>query len=130
MLRCYGCKTDKSLEEYSPSQRKIGNSKHRYCRSCRKTERVITTKKTNPLTRRKWMLSSRYKLTLEQVDQMLKNQDGLCAICPKDISLKYFIDHNHDTGKVRGLLCPGCNSRLPQVEYFLQPSLDYLEKFR
>lgn len=51
-----------------------------------------------------------YSLTVEEYEQMLRNQNGVCAICgtaPKKKRLH--VDHNHYTGKVRALLCAGCN---------------------
>jgi hypothetical protein len=55
----------------------------------------------------------RYGLTVEQYHQMLENQRGLCAICLEPPTSgrgkKLYIDHDHKTGKVRGLLCHHCN---------------------
>jgi hypothetical protein len=49
-------------------------------------------------------------ITLEQHNQMYKEQNGLCAICyRKMIGKNCHVDHNHVTGKIRGLLCNGCN---------------------
>lgn len=55
-----------------------------------------------------------YGITLEQYDQMLLDQNGLCAVCHKlcRSGKKLSIDHNHDSGVVRGLLCSGCNLAL------------------
>lgn len=54
-----------------------------------------------------------YGLTLEQFHALLKSQDGKCAICGfSDLSKpKLFpvIDHCHDTGRIRGILCSNCN---------------------
>ena len=52
---------------------------------------------------------------LEEMDlqDLMNKQKGLCAICGLDLgTLKYnyYIDHCHSTGKVRGLLCPYCNT--------------------
>lgn len=55
-------------------------------------------------------LMSLYGITLEQYEQMLTAQNGVCAICgriPTGRSLH--VDHNHKTGEVRGLLCHSCN---------------------
>ena len=56
----------------------------------------------------------RYGLTSNDLAEMLKAQDGLCAICR---SLDYptgrlVVDHDHSDGKVRGLLCGPCNTAL------------------
>lgn len=57
-------------------------------------------------------------------EELLEKQKGKCAICAGDISLvrmaytktKAYVDHNHETGKVRGLLCHRCNGLLAAVE--------------
>ena len=56
-----------------------------------------------------------YKISEEQYNELLDEQGGCCAICrrPQDYFRKRFaVDHNHETGKVRGLLCPNCNQAL------------------
>lgn len=58
---------------------------------------------------RDWHLRKKYGITIEDFERMLAKQDGLCAICgqvPKDTM---DVDHDHATGKVRALLCHGCN---------------------
>lgn len=63
--------------------------------------------------RRQW-LKKAYNLTIEQYDILLEAQNGRCAICrslpEKDRRLA--VDHNHETGRVRGLLCSKCNRGL------------------
>jgi hypothetical protein len=55
-------------------------------------------------------LRMRYGLTAEQVDAMIAEQDGLCAICREKPA--GHVDHDHVTGEVRGILCSGCNAGL------------------
>lgn len=59
-------------------------------------------------------LKFHYGITLVDYNFMLEKQDGVCAICSKTNFNKrvkrLFVDHNHETGKVRGLLCINCNS--------------------
>lgn len=51
-----------------------------------------------------------YGLTLDQYAALEESQDFHCAICPADTRLH--VDHNHETDKVRGLLCGPCNMGL------------------
>lgn len=51
-----------------------------------------------------------YGCTKEQYNELLMWQDGKCAICRSKMTLS--IDHDHKTGKIRGLLCRNCNSGL------------------
>lgn len=55
-------------------------------------------------------LKANYGLTPEQYDQMYVRQGGRCAVC-RDAS-KLCVDHDHDTGEVRALLCNHCNTAL------------------
>ncbi len=49
-----------------------------------------------------------YGMELEDLEQMLIDQNGLCAICEEELE-KPHVDHDHTTGEVRGLLCNTCN---------------------
>lgn len=59
----------------------------------------------------------RYGITLEQYDEMMLKQNGVCAICQQHETMKnskgivcnLSVDHDHITGRVRGLLCRNCN---------------------
>ncbi len=66
------------------------------------------------LSNRKSHLKRKYSLTLEEYEEMLAKQGGGCAICGRpprpDISLH--VDHDHETGRIRGLLCFRCNNAL------------------
>lgn len=58
-------------------------------------------------------LSRKYGLTVEQYEAMLKAQKYRCAICGgKNAKNRLAVDHCHDTGKVRALLCDPCNQHL------------------
>lgn len=52
-----------------------------------------------------------YGISLEQYNAMLVEQGGVCAGCggPPTANGKFYVDHNHQTGRVRGLLCHHCN---------------------
>lgn len=74
----------------------------------------------------------RYGLTLEQEDQLRQTQSGKCAICCDPIpGPAAHIDHDHDTKKVRGLLCGGCNKGLGHFKDradLLAAALKYLSR--
>jgi hypothetical protein len=59
-------------------------------------------------------LEKTYGLTEQQYQDLLEAQGGVCAICHKPPPGKYrlSVDHDHDTGEIRGLLCNPCNSAL------------------
>jgi hypothetical protein len=79
-------------------------------------------------------LKRRYGITPEQYQKMLDRQGGICAICgrpPKTLRLS--VDHDHRTGRVRGLLCYQCNKYFVgknnletarQVARYLEQSFD------
>lgn len=60
-----------------------------------------------------------HKVTAEEYNDMLATQGGVCKICKEIPSIKsrgrvidFHIDHNHETGQIRGLLCGRCNAGL------------------
>ncbi len=75
----------------------------------------------------------KYGLTIEQADA-LELSDPVCAICGKAPNgRRLAIDHDHATGRVRGLLCNPCNSLLHKVETvsgWMGRAEDYLESRR
>lgn len=64
---------------------------------------------------RKHILKSRYGITEDDYNELFMNQGGRCAICSSDYSgssRNMDVDHDHNTGQVRGLLCNNCNRGL------------------
>lgn len=60
---------------------------------------------------REYRLRQTYGISSEQYDKAMARQNGRCAICQVefDDDVIVHLDHCHDSGKVRGLLCMGCN---------------------
>lgn len=78
---------------------------------------------------RKYRLLTQYNLTPAQYDEMLKAQDGHCAMCPNEPASRVLaVDHDHQTGKVRALLCHTCNNHLGIYERRHEEFAAYLEK--
>lgn len=79
-------------------------------------------------------LKMRFGITSEEYDILFAMQKGVCAICrqPETVKTKsgsvrrLAVDHDHDTGKPRGLLCYRCNTALGYVERNLIAIYDYL----
>jgi hypothetical protein len=85
------------------------------------------------LADRKSYLKRRYGITIAEYDRMFAEQGGVCAICgqrrPEERTLH--VDHDHETGVIRGLLCFRCNNALGDFreEYELfQRAADYLDR--
>jgi hypothetical protein len=78
-------------------------------------------------------LKRKYGITLEDYDRMFDAQGGVCAICgearPEERTLH--VDHDHETGAIRGLLCFRCNNALgdlrEDVDLF-QAAVNYLDR--
>ena len=65
--------------------------------------------------KRDGIVRRQYGITLAEYDQMLRDQDYKCAICGNEDEVegrRLAIDHCHDSGKIRGLLCGKCNRGL------------------
>jgi hypothetical protein len=80
----------------------------------------------SPIGRRKEHLKARYRLTLEQWEALFESQGRCCAICQNpDPGWKrgWHTDHDHETNKVRGILCHLCNRTLghakDNIDWFL-----------
>lgn len=121
----------------------------RHCRKCAKI-RSANLYKENPEKRikavRKWNTNNpdivqkwehkrrlkKYKLSTEEHNKILENQNGVCAICNKTCKSgrELAIDHDHITNEVRGLLCMNCNNGIGRFEddiTLLQNAIKYLE---
>ncbi len=74
-----------------------------------------------------------HELPQDKYWEMVKDQNGVCAICNRtNGDRNLFIDHDHATGMVRGLLCSKCNFMLGQAEdnqATLSSAIQYLKRY-
>ncbi len=79
-------------------------------------------------------LKTKYGISPEQYQEMFVAQKGCCAMCGKHQSQqtrRLAVDHNHETGQIRALLCLMCNIRLSYIEdrEWLLKATEYLKKY-
>ena len=96
-------------------------------------------KERDPDYDRKSNLRRVYGVTIEQVEKMLLDQKGVCAICNKPETrvvksgpTQLAVDHDHATGKIRKLLCHKCNVALGLLDENpdrMRSMAEYIESF-
>lgn len=110
------CRHGHDLLKYGRNSQGICNA----CITCRKWKQLgILNVEGEPFSR-------------EDYDKLYQAQGGCCTICNKpqdDLEKALAADHNHETGIVRGLLCPPCNLRVGVFEVFKNQIENYLNKF-
>ncbi len=141
MRKCTECLVEKPLSHFDKDHRRKSGKKAK-CKTCcnkihgeyrRRTGYDKRRYWKNPAGERERHLIRKYGVTLADYEEMLRDQDGRCAVCGKIQERAFDVDHDHKTGKVRGLLCTSCNRMLghsgdsPEL---LIAGADYLRKSR
>lgn len=144
---CSKCQVDKPLGEFYKDKSRVDGYAYQ-CKTCQNVHQkeylkrqprtaynhqyYISNQETiNSAARMSWL--KKYGITPAEYAEMLFLQDGTCKICkqPPKGDRRLCVDHDHDTGKVRGLLCNTCNAGLGQfgdsVE-LLERAIEYLKK--
>ena len=134
MKYCRICDSEKPKELFWKDKR-AKSGLQTYCIDCYKNINK-QWKKNHPESRkyrRDYDLWTKYRLRLDDFNELLKNQDLKCPICSDELDLTNFykthIDHCHQTGEIRGILCAGCNVALGGFQdspELLQKAIDYL----
>lgn len=82
------------------------------------------------------MLKANFGISLSEYQERLSAQDGVCAICKRPETAankgRLAVDHSHDTGQLRGLLCSRCNNGIGQFQedpQLLINAISYLAKW-
>lgn len=103
------------------------------CKECRRSNKERT---------RRYNIKAKYGITLEQFLEMYDEQDGRCKICSSEIEMYATrdkvhdvanIDHCHETGRIRGLLCNFCNTALGKFKdspELLIKAAEYIRNYR
>lgn len=143
--KCPKCKkkfNDKTKELILCTNIKEGTKKCRSCKEIKHTSEFYQNKRAKSgytteciLCMNIRRLKKTYNITINDVDNLFKQQNDCCDICGKHIKgifkRSYYIDHDHKTGKIRGLLCRECNLllgfALDDIK-ILTMAITYLEK--
>jgi recombination endonuclease VII len=107
-MRCADCGEWKPLEEF-PRNRNYKNGRHPYCKPCH-NQRGRETRKRLYGGSRHYHLRQKYGLNAYDVERMIAEQNGVCALC--GVRKATQVDHDHKTSLVRGVLCLNCNAAL------------------
>jgi hypothetical protein len=135
---CTKCGIEKEITEYSTNfNKKWGQSYLRSnCKACdnaRSRQYHADNKAKRAKQHKEWRNKKVFGLDSGEYELMLTSQDGVCAICKNECSVKpsLAVDHDHITGKVRGLLCSNCNNGLGRFKdnvELLSNAIGYLNK--
>lgn len=112
--KCCYCKQVKLLRYFGRSSATKDGHQTACKVCCLKYKREQSKTEKGKQLNRKHNLKSCFGITPQQYNEMLKQQNGGCAICGEinKNGRRLSIDHDHETGKIRGLLCNKCNSVL------------------
>ncbi|MGH2693878.1 MAG: endonuclease VII domain-containing protein [Actinomycetota bacterium] len=106
--RCSACHGIKPLTQFPRNSRtKDGFDYH--CKPCHNERNRETVKKLYGGYRH-YRLKQKYGIGAAEVDEMIRAQGGLCAICKERPATQ--VDHDHRTKKVRGIVCLNCNAAM------------------
>jgi hypothetical protein len=121
-------KTREEKLEYSRQYKKNNRDKINKYRADNKERHLIWE--------RRYQFKKKYGITLDQYQNMFNLQEGKCAICgihQDELTRALYIDHDHCTENIRGLLCHKCNSILGYVNddiNLLENAIKYLIKYQ
>ena len=128
MKPCSKCNEHKTLESF-PKDNRYSDGRRPRCKSCI-ARYLVEYRQRDPGKIKDYFLKRDFGISIDQYNQMLASQGGLCAVCKKPEYYKHqsgktkslSVDHCHTTGKVRGLLCGDCNRAIG----LLNDSIDLL----
>lgn len=103
----------------------------------RNRNKILAKQKTPEarLSQKYKKLKYKYGITKQQYKNLCDSQNGRCAICEKELDMakNTCIDHDHKTGKIRGILCSNCNRGLGGFmdnQEFTRSATEYLIKYK
>lgn len=128
-MRCTECQREKPAEEF-PRHKGYKSGRGPRCKPChnRRTRETVRRLYGNS---RHYHLRQRYGLSAREVEMLKAAQGGVCAVCGERAAVH--VDHDHETRRVRGILCESCNGFLGAFgddPVLLRAAIGYLERRR
>lgn len=129
---CRRCGIDKLLSTFSKDGAKKDGLKL-YCKPCEQNQFKLWREKNLEeilLKDRIKHYVRKYGLSQEKAMELVKDRSGSCEICKETKDL--VVDHHHDTGMVRGMICSACNSMIGYSKENidnLEACIEYLRKY-
>jgi hypothetical protein len=108
--RCTDCGLTKPVQLF-PRNKNTKDGFHCYCKVCNNARSRESRDRLHGGSRH-YHLKHRYGIGADDFDRLVDEQGGMCGICRR--SDPEHVDHAHDTGEVRGILCFNCNGGLGQ----------------
>ena len=107
-ILCNRCGKKKGKSYFHKSSKRPSGFQS-WCKTCHNEYQRKTRKRREPAeVKRNQNYKAKYGIASSEVDNIFIEQTGKCALCGKEL-IKFCVDHDHFTGKVRGLLCYRCN---------------------
>jgi len=134
MKTCTRCGTEKPETEFynQPGGKNGLKSECKECTLAYNAEWRRKHPKRMAVKRRADHYKAKYNMSLAEYDDLLKAHDNSCAICgksPEENGKRLCVDHDHETGRIRGLLCHSCNKGIGLFQdnpIFIQEAINYL----
>ena len=117
MKRCARCEVVKSVDEFDDCARAVDHYSSK-CKRCREDQRLRDV----------------FGISIEDYEELQDSQGARCAICGRhqsEFNKRFAVDHCHETGDIRGLLCFTCNVGIGYFhhdESLLRRAIGYLQK--
>lgn len=106
-LRCRKCLNEKPLDQFARQNMPCRLYYRRICKECQRND--VQLLRRHRRTSRRYCCKA-YGITLEQFETMVSEQKGMCALCCRPLGdMRQTIDHDHDTGAIRGIVHWQCN---------------------
>jgi hypothetical protein len=138
---CRRCNRVRPAGDFASARGRLNS----WCRDCYRDWRRTNYQKNppDPKARRNQHLRRKYGIDARQYDELYAAQGGVCAICENPESkvggrlrkakLSLCVDHDHDSGEIRGLLCLDCNTGIGLFRHdpsLLTAAIRYLTRYK